>query len=39
MRLAWLTDIHLNFVKGGKRGQFLEMVKDQADAVATEGAN
>jgi len=33
MRLAWLTDIHLNFLDATQRRRFLESVKDQADAV------
>ncbi len=38
MRLAWLTDIHLNFVDDiQRRGQFLESVKEQSDAVAVSG--
>ncbi len=37
MRLAWLTDIHLNFVKEDQRRQFLEMVKEKADAVVISG--
>lgn len=34
MRLAWLTDIHLNFVDGIGRRRLLESVSDQCDAVA-----
>lgn len=37
MRLAWLTDIHLNFVGSSQRHKFLEYVKDAADAVAISG--
>lgn len=37
MRLAWLTDIHLNFLDGIQRRQFLESVGDRADAVAISG--
>ncbi len=38
MRLAWLTDIHLNFVDDiQRRGQFLESVKEQSDAVTVSG--
>ena len=37
MRLAWLTDIHLNFVDGIARRRFLESVSDQSDAVAVSG--
>jgi len=37
MRLAWLTDIHLNFLDGLQRRQFLESVGEQADVVAISG--
>lgn len=37
MRLAWLTDIHLNFVDAIRLRQFLESVKQQSDAVAVSG--
>jgi Icc protein len=37
MRLAWLTDIHLNFVDDGLRREFFLKVKEQADAVAISG--
>ena len=37
MRLAWLTDIHLNFVDGQRRREFLGSVSEQADAVAISG--
>ena len=37
MRLAWLTDIHLNFLDASERRRFLESVKDQADVVAVSG--
>ena len=37
MRLAWLTDIHLNFLDDGKRKRFLEAVAEQVDAVAISG--
>jgi len=37
MRLAWLTDIHLNFVDGIQRRRFLEPAGDQSDAVAVSG--
>jgi 3',5'-cyclic-AMP phosphodiesterase len=37
MHLAWLTDIHLNFVDDGPRRQFLEKVRKSADAVAISG--
>jgi Icc protein len=37
MRLAWLTDIHLNFVKASKRRHFLASIKEQADAFAISG--
>ena len=37
MRLAWLTDIHLKFLQTPQRRQFLEKVKESADAVAISG--
>ena len=37
MRLAWLTDIHLNFLDDDDRRSFLEAVADQADAFAISG--
>ncbi len=37
MRLAWLTDIHLNFLEPLDRRQFLETARDQADAFAVSG--
>lgn len=38
MRLAWLTDIHLNFVEDdGERRQFFESVREQSDVVAISG--
>ena len=37
MQLAWLTDIHLNFVDDSHRRWFLESVRDRADAVAISG--
>ena len=37
MRLAWLTDIHLNFLQSPQRRQFFEKVKESADAVAISG--
>ena len=37
MKLAWLTDIHLNFLQSPQRRQFLEKVKEAADAVAISG--
>jgi 3',5'-cyclic-AMP phosphodiesterase len=37
MRLAWPTDIHLNFVDDGPKRQFLEKVRKSADAVALSG--
>ncbi len=37
MQLAWLTDIHLNFLDGTERRRFLESVKGQADVVAVSG--
>ncbi len=37
MRLAWLTDIHLNFLDATERRRFLESVNEQADVVAVSG--
>ena len=37
MRLAWLTDIHLNCVEPADRRRFLESVGQQAEAVAVTG--
>jgi predicted MPP superfamily phosphohydrolase len=37
MRLAWLTDIHLNFLDDDQRQQFLWSLADQADAFAITG--
>lgn len=37
MRLAWLTDIHLNFVDALTMRRFFESVTQQADAVAISG--
>ena len=37
MRLAWLTDIHLNFVDAARVDEFLASVRDRADAVAISG--
>ena len=37
MRLAWLTDIHLNFIDEPARARFWASVKPQADAVAISG--
>ena len=37
MRLAWLTDIHLNFVDTNRLGDFLASLEQQADAVAISG--
>jgi len=37
MRVAWLTDIHLNFLNDTKRRRYFESVKEQADAVAISG--
>ena len=37
MQLAWLTDIHLNFVDDDQRALFLESVGEQGDAVAVCG--
>ena len=37
MRLAWATDIHLNFLTTVARRRFLESVKEQADALVVTG--
>jgi len=37
MRLAWTTDIHLNFVDGTKRRSFLTSLARDADAVVITG--
>jgi 3',5'-cyclic-AMP phosphodiesterase len=37
MKLAWLTDIHLNFVDALRMRDFLESVRQAADAVAISG--
>ena len=37
MRLAWLTDIHLNFLDDLERERFLEAIADKADAFAITG--
>lgn len=37
MRLAWLTDIHLNFLDDDDRRQFFEKIAHQADAYAITG--
>ncbi len=37
MRLAWATDIHLNFLTSMDRRRFLESVKGQADALLITG--
>jgi len=37
MRLAWATDIHLNFLGPADRQRFLEPINDQADALVVTG--
>ena len=37
MKLAWATDIHLNFVTTLARRRFLESIKEQADALVVTG--
>jgi len=37
MRLAWATDIHLNFVTVPARRRFLESIREQADALVVTG--
>ena len=37
MKLAWLTDIHLNFLDADQRARFLGTVRGQCDAVVVSG--
>ncbi len=37
MKLAWATDIHLNFLDDHERRQFLESLRGQADALVVTG--
>lgn len=37
MQLAWITDIHLNFVDAPAKRRFFQSVAEQADAVAISG--
>lgn len=37
MRLAWLTDIHLNLVDALTMERFLQSAAEQADAIAISG--
>jgi 3',5'-cyclic AMP phosphodiesterase CpdA len=37
MRLAWMTDVHLNFLEAADRRRFLETAGDQADAFVISG--
>ena len=37
MRLAWLTDVHLNFLKDADRRRFWQTVREQADAFVISG--
>ena len=37
MRLAWATDIHLNFLTISDRSRFLESVREVADALVVSG--
>ncbi len=37
MRLAWMTDVHLNFLEPARRHEFLESVQAQADAFVISG--
>lgn len=37
MRLAWMTDVHLNFLEPARRHEFLESVQQQADAFVISG--
>jgi predicted phosphohydrolase len=37
MRLAWATDLHLNFIPHAGRRRFLEATRDRADALVVSG--
>ena len=37
MQLAWMTDLHLNFLSPAERLQFMETVRDRADAFVITG--
>lgn len=37
MQLAWMTDIHLNFLEPADRRRFLQTARDQADAFVISG--
>jgi predicted MPP superfamily phosphohydrolase len=37
MRLAWATDIHLNFLNSINRQRFFDAIRDQADAFVVSG--
>ena len=37
MRLAWLTDIHLNFLAADERQDFLRLLAERCDAVVVSG--
>jgi 3',5'-cyclic AMP phosphodiesterase CpdA len=37
LKLAWLTDIHLNFLDAEPRRWFLESIRDQGDALVISG--
>ena len=37
MRLAWATDIHLNFLTSIDRSRFLDSINEQADALVVSG--
>jgi predicted phosphohydrolase len=37
MRLAWATDLHLNFVSQAGRRRFLDSTRDRADALVVSG--
>jgi 3',5'-cyclic-AMP phosphodiesterase len=36
-RLAWMTDLHLNFLTPAERRRFLDAARDQADAFVISG--
>ena len=37
MKLAWATDVHLNFLTTMARRRFLEPIREQADALVVTG--
>ena len=37
MRLAWATDLHLNFISQAGRRRFLDSTRNRADALVVSG--